>query len=264
MCRELIHIYGPISICGYGVMIFIGIVLFAYLVNRDPVRSKLLSSDTFADIIVMGTLIGLLGGRLLFILTNVAQFQSWYDYGALWDGGFSLLGAIIGNLLFLPCYLRHRQVPVIPFFDLVAVYAPLLIAVSRIGCFWSGCCYGAATSLPWAVVYYEQGADAPLGIPIHPTQLYSAIMLFCIFLFMYFVAAKRFAKPGQLMLIYLVLASIERFTVDFWRADREFFLGERWQLLSIHQYIALLLGISALIALLIRSRKWRQRDNEPI
>lgn len=128
-------------------------------------------------------------------------------------------------------------------FDLLAIYAPLAQSIARIGCFVAGCCYGAPSTLAWAV----QPAGAPFCMRLHPTQLYSSISLLLIFLFMRFVATQLCSKPGQLVTLYLILASMERFTVDFWRGDRVFFKYAPLSILSVHQWIALGIAVIALI-----------------
>lgn len=239
MHPEVLHIYGPISIQWYGLMIFIGIVVFSWAFLKDPQRKKLISTDTFFDLVSLSIGVALLGGRILFLITNHEDITSLYDCIAVWDGGFSLLGSIVSLLLVLPWYLYKKGVPALKLMDLIAVYAPLLQSISRIGCFMAGCCYGCRTCVPWAI---ERACSL-----IHPTQLYSAILLFIIFIIMKYVAQGFFKKPGQLILLYLILESVERFFVDFLRGDREFFADKGfWSLLSVHQIIALVLCVIAL------------------
>ena len=72
----------------------------------------------------------------------------------------------------------------------------------------------------------------------------------------------RVKKPGQLVLLYLILESIERFVVDFWRGDREFFTSDGfWGIFSVHQYIALGLCVVALI-IMLRITVRAQQKNE--
>lgn len=93
---------------------------------------------------------------------------------------------------------------------------------------------------------------APINCKLHPIQLYSAIFLLLIFLFIRYVVYYKHNKEGQICMVYLVLASAERITTDFLRGDREFInntLTNRWYL-SIHQILALFLLIGALLSLL--------------
>ena len=264
MCRELIHIYGPVSICGYGLMVFVGVLIFTYLIIKDPLRPRLLTSDKFFDILVFGTLVGLVGARILFILTNVSAFVHWYDLFAVWDGGLSIMGAILAIIFVLPWYLRSYKIPILLFFDLCATYAALLQAISQIGCFLAGCCYGVATTMPWGIVYHDIRADAPINMCIHPTQLYSAFLLFMIFLIMRFGLRRYASIPGQLLFTFLILSGAERFIVDFWRADREFFAFDHLHFLSIHQSISLGLALCSTIGLIIISQKSRHNHHEPL
>jgi len=259
MCRELIHIYGPISVCGYGLMVFIGVIIFTYLIIKDPIRPRIMTTDKFLDILVFGTLVALIGARLLFILTNIDAFTHWYELFAIWDGGLSILGSILAIIFLLPWYLQYCHIAILPFFDLCAIYAALLESIARIGCFLAGCCYGVATTMPWGITYHDISADAPVNLCIHPTQLYSACALFVIFLIMRFGVRRYATIPGQLTCIFLLLSAAERFLVDFWRADREFFSCDHSHFLSIHQYIACGLALCSVIGLIIISQKSWQK-----
>lgn len=239
----------------YGIAIAVGIITFAYFVNQDPRRANILSSDQLNSLILWGTLIGILGARLLWVTSNWPM--PFHEIFELWEGGFAVLGSIIGILLFLPFYLKKHQIPVFPLLDLAAIYTPLLQSIARVGCFLAGCCYGMPTNLDWGVIYTHPDVAVPMElryIPIHPTQLYSAILLFVIFLLIHNIFSKYFTKPGQLITVYLMLSSTERFLVDFWRADQEFFDAKYLQILSFHQWIALAIFTSAAL-LFIRQTK---------
>ncbi len=246
MSKSIAHLWGPISIQWYGLTIVIGLMLFMYLFLRDPKRKSIISTDDFFAVITLGIFAGVLGGRLLFWLANWSSIDSFFDLFAIWKGGFSILGTTIAILIVIPLYLAKKKIPILPFLDLVSIYIPLLQSVSRIGCFIAGCCYGIATSFSWGWCYTHTSSAAPLGVPLHPTQLYSAGLLFVLFLCM--LAAKNFfKKPGQLTALYLILFSLQRFVVDYWRADREFFLTI--EQFSIHQFLCVILFSMGLFGL---------------
>jgi len=240
MSRELIHIYGPFSIQSFGLIVAIGLSLFLWLVYKNPKRKKLISDEQFSTLTFIGIVAGIVGGRLFFVAQEY-QTMSFVQMLSFWEGGFSILGTIICTLLAIVLYLKRIRVPIFPFLDLIAIYAPLAQSISRIGCFVAGCCYGTLSNLPWAVC--PKGSLAPL----HPTQLYSSLFLFLIFLFMRFVATKFCKKPGQLISLYVALAGFERFFIGFWRGDNEYFGAKTLQALSIHQWIGLLLTAAGLI-----------------
>jgi phosphatidylglycerol:prolipoprotein diacylglycerol transferase len=194
---------------------------------------------------MVSILAGCLGGRLLEVISEPDIYPHWYDWFSFWTGGFSVLGAILGIITIVPLYLKQINVPVLPTCDLVALYAPLLQAIARLGCFTAGCCYGTPTHNFLSVIYTNPATFAPYGIAIHPTQLYSSALLFIIFLWMYFIGQKILKKSGQLFVAYLILASFERFLVDFWR-DERIMLNS---FLSFHQLVAIAIAISSILSL---------------
>jgi phosphatidylglycerol:prolipoprotein diacylglycerol transferase len=147
--------------------------------------------------------------------------SNWVEVFYPWEGGFSILGTIIAVVMFLPIYLWLNGVKILEFMDLVAIYAPLMQAISRIGCFLAGCCYGIETlsSNPIAVRYRNPECLAPIGVYLHPAQLYSAGASLIVFLLMRYFFSYRLKKAGQLTFTYLCLESIARFAADFWRAE---------------------------------------------
>lgn len=254
MLPYLFHIYGPIYANSYGIAIAIAIMIFGYCIDQDPRRARFINSEQLNYLIIWSTLVGILGGRLLWIASNLPL--SFYEMLEIWEGGFAVLGSLIAILIFVPIYLHQKKLVVWPLLDLAAIYAPLLQSIARIGCFLAGCCYGIPTDLFWGVVYTHPDVAVPTElqcIPIHPTQLYSSLLLFIIFLLMRYVFSKYMVKTGQLTAIYLMLASAERFLVDFWRADQEFFELVYLQFLSLHQWIALCIFICATLLLIHQS-----------
>ncbi len=242
MWHTLLHIYGPVSIHSYGLMIAIGLIIFLYLIHRDPRFQALGLASRFNQILLIGIVAALIGGRLLFFISHPEFLTNPLDLITFWQGGFSILGTILAVLFTVPWYLKLVKIPIIPLLDLVAIYAPLLQSISRIGCLLAGCCYGIPTSRPWAIAYTDTGSIAPLYVCLHPTQLYSAISLLLIFSGMYFVLRHRFKKPGQLTCFYILFIGLERFIIDFWRGDRATSL-----LFSLNQYVAVGMVIGALI-----------------
>lgn len=166
-------------------------------------------------------------------------------------GGF--IGALIASAIF---FRRHRQLPFWPVADLCGPAIALGQAVGRVGCFMAGDDYGRATSVPWAVTFTNPDAaqigGAPLGIPLHPVQLYESIVCLALFaVLVRFSRRKRF--DGEVILAYTLLYAIARFALEFFRgdADRGFVLGG---LLSTSQFIAVILAPAALVLWFVRRR----------
>lgn len=251
MTRELFHIYGPFSIQSFGLAFVIGLLVFSYLFLHDKRRKAIVSTDNFLNVLFYGVCVGLLGGRILALATD-GSAQSITDLFAFWEGGFSLLGGIVALCLFVPWYVRYLKIPMLPFLDLVALYAPLLQSIARLGCLMAGCCYGGHCSLPWAITYTDVQSLAPLHVSLHPTQLYSSLLLLCLFLFLYLLAQHKVRHKGQLLALYIGGLGLERFVVDFLRADREF---SALPYFSLHQWIALLLILCAAIGYYVAAAK---------
>ncbi len=245
MYPKLLHIYGPFFLQSYGVCIVLGIVLFSWLLYRDPVRRLLVNDDLFHWFLSIGIITALLGGRLLFGL--IQGFGSVYEFFELWHGGFAILGSILGVLLVLPWFFIKNNIPVLPVLDRISLYAPVLQSVSRLGCFFAGCCFGKPAGVMWALKYSNSDCSAPLGIALHPTQLYSAFILLCIFGVLY--RLQNYTKSdGQLMGFYLLFTSLERFVVDFFRGDQIFL--KQISFVSGYQFVSLIIMLSSLVFLL--------------
>ncbi len=234
MYRELCHIWGPFSINSYGLFIAIGLGLMMTLVFYHPMRRNYLTDDQVFQGFFIGIIATLSGGRLLYILEKWRTFESFSDIFAIWQGGLSILGALIGCITALLGYFILHKIPILPVLDLGALYAPLAQAFGRIGCFMAGCCHGIVYTGWQAITYTDPNSFAPLHKPLHPTQLYSAATFLGIFILLQLISRLHTLKDGQLFTLYLFCASMERFAIDFWRADR----GPIYGLFSLHQWIA--------------------------
>lgn len=123
--------------------------------------------------------------------------------------------------------------------DLFALALPAGEAVGRLGCFCNGCCYGVATTLPWAV--YQHGAWR------HPAQLYAAALALGCFTLLA-ALRDRLPREGDLFRLYLVLFGSSRFLLEFLRERSVSFGG-----LSLAQWTCLELAVTGAVAL------WRSR-----
>ena len=253
MYGELIPIYGHFAIHSFGVFLALGLIVFSYCFLNNSTRPSLIDSETFMNVLSISILSGLIGGRILhliasgrlaFFITGKTPFTELFF---IWQGGISLLGALLGILCTIPFILKIKGIEPIKFFDLTALYAPLLQAIARVGCFFSGCCYGAKTEIAWSTNHLT---DSGQLIAVYPTQLYSASLLLMIFFIMTKVGQKKLYTAGFCTMLYLMLMSFERFFIDFFRGDREYFPSSLFSLLSIHQWISLVVFSSATVVLL--------------
>jgi len=153
-------------------------------------------------------------------------------------------GVIIGIIIILLIYASVNKLSAWQLLDIGAMCLYPFILLYRVGCVLNGCCYGIPCDLPWAVVYTNPSTVAPLGMAIHPTQLYHLIWA-AIVVATVWVLQKRFNTPGLLALLALILYSLGDFAIRFFRANEPTMLG-----LSLSQVTALL-QIAIAVPLLI-------------
>ncbi len=200
-------------------MIALGVLLVTTLLKRNKQMRLLMSSEQLTNMIVISIMGGIIGGRLLTALSYPEEFNSIIEVFQLYKGGFSILGCLLGIIIVTGTYLYRNNISPLKTLDIIALYAPILQSISRIGCFLAGCCYGTPSNVPWAINYTNPACYAPLHIWLHPTQLYSSILLLGIFGILYLLS-KRHLPPGMLLSVYLALAALQRFALGFLRADR--------------------------------------------
>jgi phosphatidylglycerol:prolipoprotein diacylglycerol transferase len=195
--------------------------------------------------VVCSLLAGLWGGHLLSLLVHgweggpLALFQ-------FAQGGKSLFGGLLLGGLAAGLYFHYRKLPVLPYSDAAIPAVALGYCIGRIGCFLNGDDYGTLSHVPWAVTYpagTEAYADhsargwispgAALSLPIHPVQLYSSLVGFCLFVLL---ACWRPKRHGSRLCAFLVLYGTARFFMEHLRGDFRAVLGP----LSLPQIFSLL------------------------
>ena len=244
MYPRLLHIYGPIWIQMYGVMIALSFIVFLFLTIRHPRRKKIISTERFLNTVFVGLASGIIGGRVFYAVTHTSELSGrWTMMFLPWVEGFTVLGSIIGAIIGVSFYLRWHKSKILPIFDLASIYTPLMQSIARIGCLFAGCCYGiAAPTLPWAITFTNPHAHAPLYVPLHPTQIYASLASLTIFFIIKILSPRLIKKTGTVFCLFLILENAARFIVDFWRADREI-LGiewiDKWGILSQAQWFSI-------------------------
>src|SRR4026209_458534 len=259
MYPELFRI-GSFPINTYGVFLAIAF-LCAILITVKLAERDGLPRERIYDLGLWMLLASLIGSKVLMLFTepeygdHPLQLLS-LDFlrsGGVFYGG--LLGAIIAGYLLMKRY----QLPWWKTADACAPGIAIGNFFGRQGCFAAGCCWGKPTTLPWGVKFTELGHEitgVPINTYLHPTQLYESFAMLLVFFFLLWLhKRKRFS--GQVILVYALLYSIIRFSIEFVRADpRGDILGLTTLTgLSTSQMISIVIGVSALIACIIRRRR---------
>ena len=195
------------------------------------------------------------GARLFHVLVEKPQLL--HTPQLIWQrfDGMTFYGSVILSLplfLLIARFVYKRQSRE-KLFDLATLLACLSYAVLRLGCFASGCCWGKVSTLPWSVRYLDPHSVMPhLGLPVHPVQLYDSLLGFLTFAILLALYQKNKWR-GQLLTLFFLAYSIERFATEFFRGDS--FRGENILLtLSVSQLISFAIFCAILAHLFNKKR----------
>ncbi len=219
----------------YGLLLCVAIILGVSMAVK---RTQDLGTDReFAyAYLSMTVAVALLGAKL----TDWIIARGALSLNTLAFGG----GTFLGGFLFaaLACYFvaQRVKIPLLRSGDACAPSLALGVAIVRIGCFAASCDYGKATDLPWAVVFARPDAarltGVPLGVPLHPSQLYESALGVVLFGSLLMLERKP-RRQGCLIFAFAGLYSAGRFLLEFLRGDinRGF-----WGPFSTSQWLSLL------------------------
>jgi phosphatidylglycerol:prolipoprotein diacylglycerol transferase len=229
-----IHL-GPIEITGYGIMMMIGFLIGGWLIGLE-LKRRGLNQEYAADIVIAALIGGVLGAKLWYVALTRDPGALLSRGGLVWYGGF-IGGA--AAVLFNGWRLR------VPARWTMQVTAPALAAayaLGRVGCFLVGDDYGRPTDLPWGIAFprglppttaanlagfrvaIPEGTDPATVLAVHPTQLYEVTIMLLVFALLWSLRSRE-RGTGWLFGVYLMLAGLERFFVEIFRAKDDRFLA---------------------------------------
>ena len=254
--------YGSFALPTYGLLVAsgfaIGLATALHLARREG-----LNKAAIYNLGIYVALAALLGAKLLLIVQDMDYYRqntsALFSFSTIQSGGI-FYGGLIGGIGMALWYGRRVRLPFLKTADAFAPGIALGHFFGRLGCFAAGCCWGEPTTLPWGVTFTNphshQTVGVPLGVALHPTQLYEAAAELAIFAFLYrLYRQKRF--HGQILGWYLLLYPAARFIIEFVRSHSEaaYFGG---QMFSLAQWAGLLL-VSLAVWLLWLGPYSRQR-----
>jgi phosphatidylglycerol---prolipoprotein diacylglyceryl transferase len=221
---------GSLAIHFYALILITGIIAGTWLcARRAKARGK--NVDYIWDGLFWAIIPGLIGARLYHVLTPSPASGLSLDYYlrqplqifAIWNGGLGIYGAILGGAVGIWLFARVKKEPILPWLDICVPGVALAQAIGRWGNWVNQELYGAATNLPWAI-YIPPGKRLPghEGDEFyHPLFLYESILnlIACFALIWIDRRYRGRLRPGDLLLIYLMMYSAIRFTLDFLRLD---------------------------------------------
>lgn len=242
---------GSFSLPTYGVMVALAFLTALWMASRFA-KQRGISSEKVVNLGVYCALMGMLGAKVLMIVMDPeyrAHPAEIFSLGTLQSAGI-FFGGFIFAVVFAIFYMRAQGLPVLPTCDIFAPGLAIGHGIGRLGCFAAGCCWGKPTHLPWAVKFTNTNATTgvPLGIPLHPTQLYEAFAegIICLILL---AQLRRPHRDGQVIGLYAILYGCVRFAVEFVREhDSSNPLGGPF---TLEQWISLAVAIAG-VYLLVR------------
>lgn len=277
---------GPVEIRYYGLMYAISFLLSIYI-GKKWAKEKGIDENTIENFAFTAIVSGLLGARIYYVLFNLDYYlKSPLEIPAVWHGGLAIHGAIIGGFLGSIAFAYIKKINL---WTLTDIGAPLLLmgqGIGRIGNFMNGEVHGVPTFtplniifsninkfphwyanyqsasidvqmqfkelVPWGVVFpagSPAGDEFP-GVPLHPAMLYEMVLNLIGFAFLVYLYKKKNLNKGILTMIYIILYSLIRIFVSFFRAEDLMLYGMR-----APHFTGLVMSLLAIVGVLILNKK---------
>jgi len=256
----------PVPIYAYGVMLGTSLVV-GWFIAMTLAKKDGIDQQEAGTIYMWTAVWSIVGSRLLYVITNISEFDSITQVVMVNRGGLVAYGGMIGGFLASVYCCRKRGIPLLQWADVAAPSVVLGTAITRVGCLLFGCDFGARSNLPWAIRFpqhspawnrhvelYQLPRAAEWSFPVHPTQIYESMV--GLFLFAMLMLIRKYRTfSGQVFLGWVLGYGILRPLIEIVRDD-----DQRGNVgsLSTSQFIGIVsvvLGIGLFIALL---RKYRR------
>ncbi|MGB8654661.1 MAG: prolipoprotein diacylglyceryl transferase [Candidatus Acidiferrales bacterium] len=216
--------YGAVTIYSYGVLVATGVLLGLWYARRQAPRAGL-DPERIWNLGIYMVLTALIVAKVWLVLSSwdfyMANPREIFSLNTFQSGG-TFYGGFVGALALVAAYTYVQRMSIVAVLDTFAAGLPLGHAIGRLGCFAAGCCYGKPTTAAWGVTFKNpaaaQLAGTPLGVKLHPTELYEAAAEFLNFLILVWLG-KRQTFRGQMMATYFILYGVERGLIEFVRGD---------------------------------------------
>ncbi len=233
----------------YGLILFVGIIA-GYLVVRRLAKLENINIDKYLLNFFIGFLIALLFARLGYVIFQLDRIDSFGDVFATWQGGMSIHGSLVGIGLYLWYLAWRHKISFVKFADFLVPGIILGQAIGRWGNFINQEAYGSSTNVLWRMFITpgRRFLDLINESYYHPAFLYESLGNFLIFFILLYAFAFN-KKAGNIALMYLLLYSILRFVIDFWRID-----NVMWGFLSVAQWFSIALIIISGYLLFMRNK----------
>lgn len=244
---------GDWPIYSYGVLLAAA-YLAALQLAVVRARRRGLDGTKVMDLGIYLIIAALVGAKLMLVAIDLDYFLAQpRELLSLVRAGGVFYGGLITAVVVALWLVRRYGLPMWTTADLFAPGIALGHVIGRFGCLLAGCCYGRPTSVPWAITFTDPVAAAnvgtPLGIPLHPTQIYDAGAELLILILLLVTERRGRTFPGRTFWLYILLYGMSRFVIEFFRGDDR---GAVY-MFSTSQFVSLI-AVPLAIAMLLRLR----------
>lgn len=254
---------GPVRIYSFGLMMGISFIIANILLTKELKRKKI-NPELASNITLIALVAGVVGSKILYLLENFSEFLEDPFHMMFSPGGLTFYGGFILATASIYLYAKKRKIKFIQIADAVAPALLLAYGIARIGCHLAGDGdYGFPTDLPWATDYsngtyppsaafknfpdvvakYGVNGVVPDNTLCHPTPIYETIICTAFFFFLW-KNREKWKTDGHMFYMYLILAGVERFSIEFLRLNPRLLFG-----LSEAQIIAAIIIIIGAIGI---------------
>ncbi|HEU4786446.1 MAG TPA: prolipoprotein diacylglyceryl transferase [Gemmatimonadaceae bacterium] len=249
--HPLLFDLGPFPVYTYGVLLAAAYLSGLWFAVRRA-RARGLDPDRVMDLGIWIIASALVGAKLLLLVVDFGYYREHPgDLLNVVRSAGVFYGGLIAAVLTAFWYMRRVKLPLWPTTDAFAPGIALGHVVGRLGCFMAGCCWGKPTDLPWAITFTDRLAMAnvgtPLGVALHPTQLYEAGAELLILVALLATERRGRSFAGRTFWIYMLAYAVSRFIIEIFRGDPRGSIG----VLSTSQLISVIL-VPVSIFMLVR------------
>jgi phosphatidylglycerol:prolipoprotein diacylglycerol transferase len=207
-----------------------------------------LPKETMANNYVVTAIAAVAGARILYILTNLNEFDTLASLFAMRRGGLVAYGGFLGGLLGSWLFLRRHKIPLLPWADVAVPSLASGLMITRIGCYLFGCDFGqplkdsapaflkklgtfphwdqAKEGIPGSPAFLQHVAErglsktAEASLPVHPTQLYESLVgLGLLGLLLWYRKRQKFR--GEIFFLFAFSYGVCRYLLEILRDDAE-------------------------------------------
>ena len=205
---------GNFPVHSFGVVMVIAFIV-GLIFARKRATQRGIDPNKLSDMAFWTLIVGILGARIAFILQELPYYlEHKNELFSIQFAGLTSFGGVIAAIACIVIWSRRAGWPIRTVLDVIAPAGLVMHAIGRFGCLLNGCCYGGVCDLPWAIHI------DPIPQPLHPAQVYDAIMNLAAVPILLWVE-KRGTSKGQIFGLTLVLHGLARFIYEFWRAGTE-------------------------------------------